>query len=153
MEQGKGSAKRYILMAAVVAVWAVVIYKAVVAITSNGSITVDIPYVEKKVQEKGTDRKGYALLLSYPDPFLKESDGTPAAMEEQPAAPPTIVMWPSLKYSGYLKNEKGMVGVLELNGSYQSVRKGDVIEGVKVIEVYEDSIRLTYKDNLKTFLR
>lgn len=153
MKQGKTSIKRYILIAAVVAIWAVVVYKIIDFIKGNDNPSVDIPYVEKKAQEKRKEEKDYTLLLSYPDPFLKESGGTAAAIEAVPAPPRTVVMWPQLRYSGYLKNGKSMVGVLEVNGNHQSVKKGDVVGEIKVIEVYEDSIRLKYMDDLKTFFR
>ncbi|MDR0659281.1 MAG: hypothetical protein LBG19_00430 [Prevotellaceae bacterium] len=154
MKQGKNSIKRYILITAVVAIWAIVVYKIIDFIKSDTNLTTDIPYVQKKIQEKSKKEKNYTLLLSYSDPFLKESWSMAIAVKAEPLVISSVsVMWPLLKYNGYLKNGKSMIGILELNGNHQSVKKGDIVEDIKVIEIYEDSILLKYKDDLKTFLR
>jgi len=108
-----------------------------------------------------------SLDLDYSDPFLKRkivavgqkilgenksfipSSKQISGQFNKPKVTATTI-WPRVEYGGTINQNKGLI---RINNDLVLLKKGETQGDVKLISLYQDSIRLQYKKELKTFLK
>jgi hypothetical protein len=127
------------LMLAVLAVWGVVLWRVFGREDASVAAVAGTP-----VAAGAND----TLLLDYPDPFRIEVavEAPPVvSRQEAPAPPPTQHR---LRYMGRISRDGAAYGLVEINGSLHTLRRGEVADGYRVETLWRDSVRLRWKDEI-----
>jgi len=136
----------YLLIALVGLIWGLVFYKVYSKFGGNGALKKNLsqPMV---VTESVRSDSIYALLLNYPDPFLKGVGQLSDTPVKNSGAPKTI-KWPPVEYRGLLTSngKKESTGLLKVQTSNLLVKKGKIYAEIKIQAIGRDSIFLEYKN-------
>ncbi len=141
-----------ILVPIVVLIWGLVIYNIVDAFSSedmamlkNTASTFKAPEVHKK--------EAFALLPIARDPFLGTMYHKPKAKKTTRKTIRQEIVWPSIKYEGFISgtSKKTSVYLLNINGQQHLVKKGDTLQNIKVIRGNQENLKLKYKGQTKEF--
>ena len=154
----------YILLPLVLLIWGWVIYTVVSGFSNDNEgyvLQSSLPTVQMEEMTQDT----FVLLANYRDPFLKRtytnySSGSSTtnnnpkkqtnnkkAETEKPKKKP--VDFSFIRYGGRVKNQKTgkHVGMLNVNGRDFLVNEGEMVGQVKLIQLLEDSIKVSYQNN------
>ena len=112
------------------------------------------------------EKKDYKLLADYTDPFLKKSKKhlpknnnihSPVKVSKpiinNKPVEKVKVNWPTVVYTGLILNENQRVGFLNIENDDLLARKGDVYKQIEVLEIYNDSIFLSFQNERKTYYK
>lgn len=167
----KNKKATYILLIAVIAIWGGVVFRIINHIrkpAENFSMRQANIGVQSKFSGNDTT---ISLKLNYPDPFLKynysavsnnqsaQRSNRNADIRQRISPEVQIVneniVWPEIKFSGIIFNNKTSerLGLLEINSESFLVKKGEDKNGVQIIEIYPDSIKVNYKNKLRTLFK
>lgn len=137
----------YLLIILVILIWGLVFYK--IYSKFGGGKRVE----RSLLKSVGTieNSKGdiiFALILDYPDPFLKAGglvDNHPVIAGSNPQK--QTIVWPTVEYRGcvVLSNKKECTGLLKIQNSDLLVKQGKEYFGVKIRTITKDSIFVAYK--------
>jgi hypothetical protein len=131
--------------------------------SDNGGISAGKVYQNKN--NRDTIRDTFLLKANYRDPFLTGHQktisrvvatesfyGSNSGFSRKPNPKPEMII-PDLKYFGLIDNakKKQKVGLFRLNNKDLILKETDVYEDFKVISLYNDSVKTTYKKIKKTF--
>jgi hypothetical protein len=117
------------------------------------------------------NRMKYVVDANYRDPFgnatamqlesiVPLSNSTPVTptvpviKKEKPTVPP--VRWPSIRYHGSVRSQKQIKSraILKIDGQLYTLQEGQgVLDGMLVVKIYLDSIRLDFNKQQKIFYR
>lgn len=163
----KNKKSLYILLPAAAGLWAYIIYLVVSGMgNSNDFMPSNAqPMVFSDSLVKGQDT--FRLSLAYNDPFLKkikayspsERASKPETLTPKPKAQPKpkqpSVSWPTITYGGSIAGGGGKKEVIILIiGSQEEIGKeGDVLRGVKILQIDPNVIDLEYKGDIKKISR
>ena len=64
--------------------------------------------------------------------------------------PKPVFVWPRVEYGGTLNDDKGLV---KLNNSLVIAEEGKVVNEFTILNIYPDSIRISYKEKTKVFFK
>jgi hypothetical protein len=164
----KNKKSTYILLLAVVAVWGAVVIRIInhirkpdddfrnttaLTITPNNSLPGDTII---------------NLRLDYSDPFLKYNYTAENQSVRQSTGginiqqriglenkTPEIINWPDVKFNGIISNKttNEKTGLIEVNNQSYLVKKGDLKQDIQILEVYADSVLLSFKSQQKTITK
>lgn len=153
------------MLPAVICIWGLIIYR----ICSGSASDNDLQSAgESAIHEFAPlDRDTFSLLGSYRDPFqyseprpqFQGSDHTAgktivATKEKKQVAKPAVnaVAWPSVGYSGVIKNQKSQkeLAMVQIDGQPNLMISGDIIANVQLVKVFRDSIHVKYGKERKT---
>ncbi len=139
-------------MPIVVLIWGLVIYNIVdafssedIAMLKNTPSTFKAPEVHEK--------EAFALLPIPSDPFLGTMYHKLKAKKTTRKNIRQEIVWPSIKYEGFISGttKKTSVFMLNINGQQHLVKKGDTLQNIKVIKGSQENLRLKYKGQTKEF--
>lgn len=146
-----------ILIAGVVFVWGLVIYRLVSSPGEDDFQLADTAIRPYSAHAEFNFRDS-ALYLSYHDPFLSKSYAPSPPSEkrisqpagprkkEKPVEPPKInTPWPEVVYKGLISNKsrgEQLLAMVVINGREQIVRNGEIISGFEVVGITSDQISL-----------
>lgn len=109
-------------------------------------------------------------FMHYSDPFLK-NEARPAVIVnsiKQPVKQPvkkaekpvevmaTAYKWPVVAYKGLIQNKTQadkMLGIIVLNGSERTVRKGETVEGLTVSAMDKNKVELVHEKEKKIVVK
>ncbi len=141
------------LIAAVVLIWGVILFKIFnKASVPNSKQSGIIP---AKLDEK-KELKAYALLLNYPDPFfpgkrIKKKD---SVVKKSFAKKKVKRRFPVIKYNGYLCSDQAERGHFSYNGKSLILSRGDSIAtNICLQELFMDSVLISFHHEKKWFFR
>lgn len=143
----------YGLILMVLIIWGTIFYKVFTRISGQKTASHSVSQVVVRNQSDAHEER-LALLLNYPDPFLKGRGTEPSTaipgMEPVDQAP-QVVNWPLVEYHGSLYNKikKEETGLLRIEGSDFLVKKGAVFAGIKIRTIAKDSIFLDFQNNTR----
>jgi hypothetical protein len=153
----------YFLIAAVAAIWALVIYRIFAAVKDDDD-PVEVPVVQVKeaYNDYTIPKDTVKLLLNYRDPFgLVRQKDTVSGVKSmhrsialvRPAVPG--VNWSFITYAGYVRNpeSKKLVTLLSINGQSYALRDGDMRDRVKLLKNRLDSIEVSYQGKTKFIVK
>lgn len=149
----KSKSTTYFLLALVVGIWSVVVYRIVEA-RKGDSFAPPLSLANRGSKADSA----YTLKLSYRDPFLNTPMQQPqvapkVAAKPKPAAPkPHVVNYASLlntvrsavTYNGLIVNrsKSGLMGIVQANGEVVYVKKQSYIDSLTATHICKDSITL-----------
>jgi hypothetical protein len=151
----------YILLPLVILIWGTILYRILKNIAPEESVSSGKSYIPSLETARADT---FSLIADYPDPFLSRTSAP--APEPQSIAPlqprepvikpepvKPVITWPSVKYSGIIRNIKNdrQLGVLQINGKDHLVSQNQSIGGIEVLQVYKDSVLLLYSGEKKVF--
>ena len=152
----------YLLIGLVALIWGLFFYM----LFSNNSPQAEqqiIDYEPIEVESDSIVFKG--LNLSYKDPFLARnivSRGDinlvstssrkvkPIIEKTAPNKTTPVFIWPRVEYGGTLNDNKGLVN---LNNHLIIAEEGKVVNEFTILNIYPDSIRVSYKEKTKVFFK
>lgn len=153
-------------------IWGYITYKIYMGIKGE-----DIPIPVVAVGTKSRENKEvaleqYELTLNYKDPFLgkvvvaEQQRNTTVPIQKprsqmvnralaKPEIVKDVINWEFIKFQGVMRNSAStkVVSMVLINNMQHLLSEGEMAEGVKVLKVYKDSIKVTYKKTTKTITR
>jgi hypothetical protein len=156
----------YLLIAAVIAVWAIIIQKVVVSVqdealtvqNSNKGITGEgeekwymKSYSEDPVLMEEIDHDPFRGIPSEPE--IKSAPTETVNIPVQPVYKPQV-MWPSIVFQGFSskRNQKtGKYAILNINNQPFMLAEGETALDVKLQKNWGDSLALSFQDQNKKF--
>ena len=152
----------YLLIGLVALIWSFFFYM----LFSGNSPQTEQQVVSYEPIELGNDSIIFKKLnLSYKDPFLARNivsrefrgkvsvSNTKVKPKKQKTAvniPKPAFVWPRVEYGGTLNDDKGLV---TLNNSLVIAEEGKVVNEFTILNIYPDSIRISYKEKTKVFFK
>ncbi len=141
-----------ILLPVVLIIWGLVIYNIVDAFSSEeiaGSKMDMAHFKAPKIKEKEV----FTLLPIDSDPFLGTMYTKPKTKVTSRRNPVQEIVWPAIDYEGVIsgKTFKSTIFIISINGQQHLVKKGDTLQGLKVIKGNTKLIKLKYKRQTKEF--
>lgn len=175
----KNKTTTYALLALVLCLWGYIVYKIYMGVKGDDIVVPVASTKSKPVKEKEPMAiDNYELSLNYRDPFLGKQaashvgsssssayTGTPRPVVARPrVVTPTVVApprpvetidWSVIRFNGIMKNPttNKMISIVMVNNQQYMLGEGGVGGGVKVLKVYKDSLRISYKNINKTITR
>lgn len=154
--------KRYILLIAVVVVWALIIYRVVSYVNPN---PVDNQFYRDQTNDSfALSIDTFSLILNYPDPFFPEIENyanNNKQLNKTLLSSSVVVdktkgtLWPEIIYRGTIKNPQTAKQVFLITISEKDflMNISDTMMGVSMSKAYSDSVLLTFESNVKVFYK
>lgn len=137
----------YFLFPLVLIIWGVIFYK--VFYKNNREIFENQAKQIRLIDKDSVSVVDFRLNLDYEDPFLKKIRIQKKAQAEktvlQPMAPEEVLMWPGIIYNGFIKNEKGGLVYLDINGKIVLVGLNEETNDIVVLNYAADSVLIRFK--------
>jgi len=157
---------------ALLGIWGTIIYRVVDAMKGDEPIIFsknDFPIdtTSKKIKE------AFKLRMDYGDPFLGQpmtrqsvafndemnSGNNNASISESPPAtqlpvkPKKKVVFPQITYQGMVKNNSTgtKIALLKILSQSRRIKNGEDFNGVRVLQIERDSVRIYFKGEMRTF--
>lgn len=168
----------YLLLPAVLVIWGLIFQRIWVAAQGNDGQEPAPTAATISLAESVVSQRPPQLLLNYADPFKASSpaasprDRPPVASSPNdferplrpatlnlPVAPPPVatvpVVWPQLKYLGFINNPRvdRRIALLAIDEKEAMVKAGENRQGVLVTKIFRDSVQLVFQGNKKTIKR
>lgn len=160
----KSNRTKYLMLLLVVSIWGLVVYRFLTYRT-DGALSDQVTTNQNfDISQKSGDT--FTLALNYADPFYshtpeRSTAGDNPQTAEKPAEkarvviepPKPRIVWPAVLYKGVVLNEKHNSNsvIIIINGSTQILKKGDEVQGVRVISIGKDSIALRFSNQQRFF--
>ena len=152
----------YLLICFVAIIWGFFFYM----LFSNNSPQTEQQVISYEAIDEVNDSIVFKKLnLSYNDPFLARSIVSKGYIKSVPSLNLNVkvkskknvikkvkqdFVWPKVVYGGTLNGDKGLVS---LNNRLLIVKEGQLANEFTVVNIYPDSIRISFKENTKVFLK
>ena len=166
----KNKTTTYALIVVVLLLWGYIVYKIYAGVsgdeTPEATVVRSKPQVKESIALKVED---YTLNLNYRDPFLgkaaqqnverpkvtQRSQQVRPLVQRAPVPPPEVIDWSFIQFKGIMKNptSQKIVSIVIINNAQYMLEEGAIGGGVKVIKVYKDSLKVSYKNIKKTITR
>ena len=97
----------------------------------------------------------FSISGDYRDPFLGKTVEERTSNAPKTKAPPpplkAALPWPKITYGGVIKNQKSskQLYLLQVNGSDNIIKEGDVISDVQLTKAWKDSIQVVFQKEKK----
>lgn len=158
----------YILLPLALIVWGVIIYKITESLKApaENKLKASTLNIHKRNDVQVPDT--FQLLLNYTDPFLSSlaiqkkeifsvsPSKHPVSYIPMHKAAPTKasviqVEWPQVLYTGLIENriKKARVAMLRIGEAEHLISEGQTYEGVTLMKIYGDSLKIMYKKEEK----
>jgi hypothetical protein len=158
----KNKKMTYVLGAAVLVLWGLIIRMVITWANGNGDDTVPVTS-SKLVKEPDNDyalpKDTTHLMLNYRDPFglvkFRDTSEAPVKSVRLKATPLKLQKpafnWTFITYSGYIHNpaSRKLIALVSINGKNVMLSEGDIKEQVKLIKNMRDSIKISYNGQTK----
>jgi hypothetical protein len=154
----------YILLPAALIIWGLIIAKIIIRVKQPGKeckVSNTAIQSEPGIQQSDT----ITLIANYRDPFLSSFNKQyePVRKTEIPQErafkpkrePVRNIQWPEIIYNGTITNNRNDQNTALVRMEQQDllIHKGDFIKGITFTEVYTDSLKVKYQNELKTIIR
>ncbi len=150
----------YILLPLVLVVWATILYKIFSNFNDNDEPGLPNYHLQSKSKKKIFVKDTFELLLNYPDPFLKKAPKTTSSSQSYNNIKKRLIgkhkiNWPNIKYHGRIKNSvtKAEKINIRINQKMYLMKPYEKKADVKLLKIYNDSIIITYKNEIKTITK
>lgn len=153
----------YVLVPMVIAVWGFIFFRIFSTVENNNQASI---LTTKKSNNpiKFINNDTLKLALNYEDPFLKKSASSesdnfsfktstsrPVMPKYTIPAPIKIINWPEIKYFGSIKNIKKNkeFATISIKDKRYYLSKTDEVAGVKIVDIFKDSVVIEYEYDKK----
>lgn len=151
----------YALGIAVLAVWGIVIFRVIQALSGD-----DTPQFQNNLNIKKEVFNDYAvpkdtarLSLNYRDPFSNKKADTVVIPVHKAAIQPNVafvhpkpqINWTGIRYIGFVgkTNTKKLIAMMSINGKETMMAEGETADQVKLLKNMRDSVKVTYQGATK----
>ena len=150
-----------ILIPGVLCIWAIIIIKVFSYSKTPKIETLDLS-VNSVKPERVSILDTIVIYANYRDPFIDShpahiSGNTTMKLQIEPIQKPLIikVSWPVIIYGGLVKNAKvdKELGLVIISGSSNILEKNMEITGVRILDIFSDSIIVQYQKEIKTIVK
>lgn len=154
-----------ILLLAVLGLWGTVLYKYVNQYFFKEEINVSLENKANIRKLLLKDKDTFELKALPRDPFLgktyAEKRPTEKIISNRNFTPKPVVkvakpivqkqLFPTIHYYGFIKNETGgsELVLLKMNGKLLKVKNNETKEGLKIIKIFKDSIKVSFNGETK----
>jgi len=152
----------YILAPLVLLIWGLIFYKIFTHFGDDQNKTMVNPD-QTNTNKKQLPRDTFTIIANYRDPFLGRNNqpalhssqdhilNNQTGLSRKPTPAPEII--PEIKYCGIIANPKNKrkVGLLRMNNKELLVKEGDSYNELKIIRLFNDSVKIMYNKTKKTF--
>ncbi len=148
----KGNGLKYGLIAAVLVVWGLIVYKLFFKTTSPATVDPVITYEETEAATHLPDT--LILVANYRDPFLGKAPKKKTVTQpvngsanrknntKKQVVAKQETPWPKIKYGGMVKNQNSekVVALVQINGTDRLMTEGEVYAKVLVKTIGKDEV-------------
>jgi hypothetical protein len=156
----KNKKSLYILIPLVAIIWGFIMWK----IFSFSSTEEDYIYqVTSKELIESSDTISYQLIVNYPDPFLRNNNYTGSINKNKKPVSgfseirvknlKSLIKLPEISYAGLIEHDNSKVALITFKNSKHLLKKGDLIDDITIIEIYPDSLTVSYLDKTYAYAR
>lgn len=168
----------YLLLPTVLVIWGLIFQRIWSAAQGNDDQESAPTITLTSLTESAASQRPPQLLLNYSDPFKASNPAAsirdiPTAVSgpndfgqplrpatlNLPIAPPAVtavpVVWPQLKYLGFINNPRvdRRIALLAIDEKEDMVKTGENRQGILVAKIYRDSVQLVLQGSKKTIMR
>jgi hypothetical protein len=157
MMKNKGT---YILLALVVAIWAVVGYRLVKYLKQD---KIELPEEKAEtfsLQTQNFIQDSFSITNNYRDPFLGSKVVVQRHISVSPKPAPKQVIsknikWPAISFKGLVKNNSSQVtyALITIDGRLKNVQEKEEISAIKILNIQRDSIGVAFNNETKYFYK
>lgn len=150
----------YVLLPAVLVIWGIIFYRIFNAAGGDDNISsFNDPGIREAQVSSYTDT--FSIVADYRDPFMGKLavenrpktvvTVQPRITEPKPQSPVKIA-WPSIGYSGMIKNQKSalQLALLQVDGKSHTLKAGQSVEGVQLVKIFRDSVEVIFQNEKRT---
>lgn len=138
----KSKRNQYLLLALVVLIWSLVIYRFL-SVSDTEENGIGAILITKNQEPINVKKENYAYRLNYRDPFLKESGTAPSRQNpvryDHPALRTKQII-PDIKFTGVVTSDNRTTGILQIENKSHIVSEGDEIDHFKVKSIQMDRL-------------
>lgn len=150
----------YVLLPAVLVIWGIIFYRIFNAAGGDDNIS-SFSDTGAREAQVSSYADTFSIIGDYRDPFMGKlaiaerpkpvMRTQPRAKEEKPQ-PPVKIAWPSIGYSGMIKNQKSAVqlAMMQVNGQSYTLKAGQSAEGVQLVKIFRDSVEVIFQNEKRT---
>lgn len=155
----------YILLPLALIVWGLVIYRIITFTNQDEDLSFQNSFQQVKLVDS-TLVDTFTITANYKDPFkrtLAVSSNKKNEKQNQKVNKRGTqrnrsvrrIRWPDIQYGGIIENnqQNEIIAIIKIDEKSYLLKKGDENQDVKVLEIYNDSIRLEYKEEKKTIIK
>lgn len=143
----------YLLLVVVIIAWGYWLYMLAERFNwfgENGNNTEMNDFVPPELPKNLVDT--FQIKADYRDPFLGKrmvvaNPSQKLSVKPKELPKPVTLSWPSISYSGMIKNQQSnkQLAIVVINGQSNMMKLGSVIAEVTLNKIYRDSIEVTYQ--------
>lgn len=150
----KKQQKTYLLLVAVIAIWGMIgfqIYQRLnPSIVPIESLKIETNFQRQKVSETNY----YDLKESYRDPFLADYPQKKTIIKKSlPKKILPTIPFPTIQYIGIIESNNTQSYILTINGKQEILKKGEVIQGIKLIKANQEEATVQFQKETKTIIK
>jgi hypothetical protein len=154
----KNKKNLYILLPITLFVWVAIIYKVFISMGDKEETFNNKPKLELSTEDNIFKEDTIKLKLSYPDPFLKAPFISKNSQSEKKTdiksklTENEFIQWPTIQYYGLVKNSKTKQQKINLsiNGKMYIMKRRELKDNIRLLQIYNDSIECVYNNEKKT---
>lgn len=110
------------------------------------------PFQYADVQEIGTEKA--TNFFNTPNYPRYPTISVEPPKQEIKIMAPVIINFPNIQYKGFIKSKQGrVVALINVEGNVSNLAINENLKGVKLTNIYEDSIQVEFKNQFKTILK
>lgn len=151
--------KKVVILLLVLAagVWGTVLYKIFKAVGKSDDVQLKVS--ERKSDILSSLKDTFSIVADYRDPFMGkrplELPKKVVSSEPRPKPVPvaTAVKWPSVRYSGMIRNQAKELALVKIDQKNLVMKAGDSMSGVELKNIFRDSIVVFYQKEKKVIIK
>lgn len=168
----KNKTTTYALLGVVLLIWGYISYKIYSGIKGDDIVIPQTSTISKLKDTTKTVDENYELILNYRDPFLNKLKQTEPLLNSiqrpkintvnsgkvvktKPVVIQEPIHWETIVFKGCIKNPttNKTIAMVQFENMQHMLAEGSEIKGLKLLKIYRDSIKVTYKNVSKTLLK
>jgi len=134
----------FILIPATLLLWGYIVYKIIITASGNEPVNKTIPN-QIIFENNDIAIDTFSIYPNYRDPFMGEMAKKPIIKDNnQPKKPILITAWPTIVYSGAIKNQTSnkQLAIIQINGQSNIMKVGEKIGDIELLIIFPDSIEV-----------
>lgn len=151
----------YLMLPVVIGIWGIIFYRIFFTGGNDPVSTIAKNSIPAGPADK-VSADTFTLIADYRDPFLGKplittAPTTGRKIIDNPAKKisplPVSTTWPAVSYSGMIRNQASadQLAILQVNGQSFMARTGEIVQGLKVMKIYRDSVEIAFGNDRKFF--
>jgi hypothetical protein len=153
----KNKTVTYVLLTVAALVWGGIFYRVFSSLSAYDQIATVPVKVRSVASESDYALTTWAIKADYRDPFLgslavekpKQANASVnnKILRKKKIETEAAIDWSFIKYSGLIKNPSRAkkIGLINIQNQPYMINEGEIIQGIKCIRHYRDSIIIFYK--------